>query len=106
MDHDHAVSTREYQTDQSSPNLPSTTACLVLEKINLLTTAPNLDTVIPYQLNLKTLTAVPPRTPRGGTPVLSIRLGRYEIRSETGLDFGGIACLSHTRLGDRPTYLR
>ena len=31
-DHDYAVSTREYQTDQSSPNPAPTAACPVLEK--------------------------------------------------------------------------
>ena len=33
-DHDYAVSTREYQTDQSSPNPAPTAACPVLERRN------------------------------------------------------------------------
>jgi hypothetical protein len=53
-DQDYAVSTREYQTDQSSLKTAPTTAGFVLEKTANKTTATNpqiaqVDTVTPYQ---------------------------------------------------------
>src|SRR5262245_48433024 len=53
-DHDYAVSTREYQTNQSSPNTVQTAARSVLAKRRRQPQNPTsqiVDTVTPYQAN-------------------------------------------------------
>jgi hypothetical protein len=48
-DHDHAVPTREYQTDQSSPNLPRLPLALSLKKQKPPRSRAEVDRVTPYQ---------------------------------------------------------
>ena len=52
-DHDHAVSTREYQTDQSSPILPLAAAGPVLGKTKTTHNRAEVDTVTPYQSGIR-----------------------------------------------------